>query len=414
MAKVVKRGRVWYLRYTAFGKQHTESTHSSSKRFAERLLSLRLAEVAEGRQPLMIKSSVPRLKVWAETFLESVQGQNTRRRYKCSVRNLIRLLGERTRLSDIGPAQIEQFKRQRLGEAVGPRAPSGRRTLSPATANRDLAVLRRMLKLAARERLIARSPFADDGIECLEERKGRRRPRIITFAEEERILSACPPLLNVLVVLLIESGLRTGEALSLQWGDVDLPVEAIHIKEAKTPAGRRMVPMSTLCKKELLRWKDLTGPDFSPFLFPNPSNPAMHLKGVRKPWTAALKHAKLEYFRIYDLRANFASRLSASGVSDNLLAGVLGHSSPSIVRTYAKVVDQYRKDAIAKLEVFRQRQMELAAVSSEVPALTECPDLPANCAPLASGSDVPGTAPLKQRTGYPGNDDLLPGNRPPQ
>ena len=64
---------------------------------------------------------------------------------------------------------------------------------------------------------------------------------------------------------------------------------------------------------------------------------------------SALKAAKLEWRPIYDLRATFASRLSAEGASDNLVAGMLGHSSPSIVSTYAKVADESRKKAIQKL-----------------------------------------------------------------
>jgi integrase len=100
----------------------------------------------------------------------------------------------------------------------------------------------------------------------------------------------------------------------------------IHVRESKTLAGRRIVYMSKLCRAELLKWKNLTGPDFSLFVFPNQSNPKVHLKAVRKSWSKALKDAKVEYFRIYDLRANFASRLSAAGAPDNLVAGVIGHS----------------------------------------------------------------------------------------
>jgi len=52
----------------------------------------------------------------------------------------------------------------------------------------------------------------------------------------------------------------------------------------------------------------------------------------------------------YDLRATFASRLSGLGTADNQVARMLGHSSPSIVSTYAKVTDEYRHAAIQKLD----------------------------------------------------------------
>jgi len=45
----------------------------------------------------------------------------------------------------------------------------------------------------------------------------------------------------------------------------------------------------------------------------NRASPSTHLKGVRKPWVKALKDAGISYFPIYNLRATFASRLSAAG-----------------------------------------------------------------------------------------------------
>ena len=98
----------------------------------------------------------------------------------------------------------------------------------------------------------------------------------------------------------------------------------------------------------------MTGPAFSDYVFFNPRNPSTHLLKLPKTWKNALKKAKINYFPIYNLRATFASRLSAAGTADNLVAGLLGHSTPSIVHTYAKVLDEYRRDAIKKLEEYRQ------------------------------------------------------------
>jgi len=88
-----------------------------------------------------------------------------------------------------------------------------------------------------------------------------------------------------------------------------------------------------------------------------------------------LSRTQIEYFRIYDLRANFASRLSAAGAPDNLVAGVIGHSSTSIVQTYAKVVDEYRRDAITKLEAFRKEQQEKATKGESSPATESIPTI---------------------------------------
>lgn len=330
---------VWWMAFTANGKHICVSTGCTNKRMAQKVLDLRRAEILEGRLRLP-KSNPPKLDAWAEQFLGTVQHPNTQRVYRSCIKSLNEFFGP-VRLPEITPESIERFKLVRTRNGAG-----------PAIVNRNLAVLRRMLKLATRQRFIARTPF--DEMEFLEERSHRRQPRILSFEEQAKLEAVAPPLLRTLIVLLTETGLRVGkEALRLRWDDVDLAEGIIHIRDSKTLAGRRIVPMSEHCKTALQQWKRIAGPAFSQFVFGNPNSPAMYLKSVRKTWTRALKLAGLPYFPIYNLRATFASRLSAAGAADNVVAGMLGHSSPSIVGTYAKVVDEFRRRAIQGMEKLR-------------------------------------------------------------
>jgi integrase len=100
------------------------------------------------------------------------------------------------KLSDITASAIEDFKEKRLSQGV--------RT---ATINRDLAVLHRMMKLAERKMLINETPFRD--VDFFEERKQRRRPHILTFEEEDRMLAAAAPHIRALAVLILETGMRS-------------------------------------------------------------------------------------------------------------------------------------------------------------------------------------------------------------
>jgi hypothetical protein len=45
--------------------------------------------------------------------------------------------------------------------------------------------------------------------------------------------------------------------------------------------------------------------------------------------------------------------LSAAGVADLFVAQMIGHSSTSILQKYSKAIDEYRRDAIRKLELMR-------------------------------------------------------------
>jgi integrase len=237
-----------------------------------------------------------------------------------SIRNLVSYF-QKARISEITPRDIELFKKQRLS--------SGAR---PATVNRELAVCRRMLKLAFQQRLITENPF----IQLLEERRGRRLPHILTWVEQEKLLAVAPPRIRLEVVMGPETGVRTREMFGLRWSDVDFENEVIHIRKSKTVSGIRSAPISGFCKVELIRWRDLLGPQFSEWVFPQFSGTRHRLKGGRKAWASALKKAGISYFRRYDLRHCFASRLSAAGASPITIAGLLGHSSTGIVMTYAK------------------------------------------------------------------------------
>jgi integrase len=131
--------------------------------------------------------------------------------------------------------------------------------------------------------------------------------------------------------------------------------ESIRVRQSKTMAGQRIVPMSSRCNAELLRWQGLFGPKFSEYVFPKPGHPETHLRDVRAAWANALSAAGLETFWIYDLRHTFCSRVIQAGVSHIFVAQIMGHSSSSnILQTYAKAIDEYKRSAISKLEALRE------------------------------------------------------------
>jgi integrase len=340
MGTLYKRAgsRNWMMAVTVAGRQHCKSAHTSNKRLADQLLSRWETEVFEGRYYLP-SSKPPTFEDYAKEFLKGVQHPNTRRRYASSVENLKKHFAT-LRVSDITADGIEEYQQARLGDGV-----------EPATINHDLRVLRRMMRIAERKRLIGRSPLVD--VEPLKERS-RRAPHIVTFEEEEKILSAAVPYMRMLVVLILETGMRSHtEALALLWDAIDFANDTIRVRKSKTHAGIRNIPLSARCKAELLRWRKMFGPDFSSFVFPNMRSPTQPLKDVRQTWENTLRDAGLPRFVLYNLRHTHASRLMSEGVSSLFIAQMLGHSSPSIVGTYAKATDEYKRDAIRRLERMR-------------------------------------------------------------
>jgi integrase len=334
-----RRGsRNWMMAVAVDGRQVCKSTHTSNKRLADQILSRWETEVFERRYYLP-KSSPPLFADWAGEALAKVTHPNTRKRYGSSVGKLKAAFGK-VRLSNISAERIEDYKETRLSEGV-----------EAATINHDLRVLRRMMRLAERKRLISRNPFLE--VDFLKQ-KNPRQPHILTFEEEEKILAAAAPFLRVLAVLILETGMRSHrEALALKWEAINFANDSIRVRESKTRAGIRNIPITARCKTELLRWREMLGSKFSPFVFPNMWTPAKPRNDIRYAWEKALKDAGIDHFWIYNLRHTFASRLSAAGVSDLFVAQMIGHNSPGILQKYSKAIDEYRRDAVRKLEGMR-------------------------------------------------------------
>jgi len=344
----------WWMSAMVDGRQVCKPTGVTNKKLAQQIYDAWRSEIAQGQFNLLKKA--PKLGDWTEKYLKTIDHPNTRRRYACSKENLISFFGEGAQLDHISIARIEQYKQHRREEGV-----------KASTINRDLRFLAQILKQAERERCLARSPF-DLTKFFLNESRDRRKPHILTWEEQERILAVASPRLRVFTVLGVETGMRTGEMLKLRWKEIDFLNDVLQVGISKSSAGIRAVPISAHCRAELLRWRNLIGPEFSEWVFPNFANhrhPLQH--GGRKAWAKALEKAGLPFFPIYYLRHTFASRLTSAGVSPLTIAQMLGHSSTQIVPRYAQVMDQNRLDAMKKLEELRHTaaSSEAAAESSE-------------------------------------------------
>ena len=86
------------------------------------------------------------------------------------------------------------------------------------------------------------------------------------------------------------------------------------IPDSKTANGVAEVPLTEIAVEAFRDQLALAGT--SPWLFPSDENPSGHQKTLKTVWHAALRRAKAPYFRIYDLRSTYATRLSAGAEAD--------------------------------------------------------------------------------------------------
>jgi integrase len=96
------------------------------------------------------------------------------------------------------------------------------RTLSPASINRTIELMRHMMNWAVGRESLDRTPFRR-GTETLirKLREDNRRRRRIPEDEEARLLEVARPLLRSMIITALNSGTRQGEMVALRFGDID-------------------------------------------------------------------------------------------------------------------------------------------------------------------------------------------------
>ena len=197
-------------------------------------------------------------------------------------------------------------------EAVGTWHKAG---LKPATINRRLALLRRILNLAYRRWEWIDRPIADR-ISLLPGETSREVS--LTRAEAVRLRRAMPPgKPRAWVSILVYSGLRAGELEHLR---ADQIVDGVIYLDARTKTGKpRAVPVLHPGAR-YLRYVPLT---------------RMGQQALRPYWYAARKAIGRPDLRLHDLRHACASWLAQAGANTRDLQVWLGHTNPTTTARYA-------------------------------------------------------------------------------
>jgi integrase len=74
-----------------------------------------------------------------------------------------------------------------------------------------------------------------------------------------------------------------------------------------------------------------------------------HQKSLRTAWRLTLRRAKVPYFRIYDLRSTYATRLSTGGVADEWVTQLLRQGDAKVFTKYSQMKLQMNREALKKL-----------------------------------------------------------------
>ena len=146
--------------------------------------------------------------------------------------------------------------------------------------------------------------------------------------EAERTQTELPSVVAAIRLLLL-TGCRFSEIITLRWDEVDLERKCLRLRDSKT--GAKTVHLSEPAIEVLQSVDREPG---NPFVIVG-AKPGSHLVNLRKPWCRIRASAGLDDVRIHDLRHSFASVAVAGGLSLPMIGALLGHSQPATTQRYA-------------------------------------------------------------------------------
>jgi integrase len=351
---VYKRGDTWGISYFYNGKRIRKAIGSNKKKAEAELEAIR-TDIRGGRYKEPRRDPFDELVEQYEALKKDKKGYVSEQTYIKRVREFFK----GRIVQDIGVEDVERFKTY-LTEL--PTRYENKPKRGGEDINHHLNCLRAILNKAIKWEWIEKNPALGGKVERLPMSPGRNE--FLSKDQAGKLLQACHPHLHPIVLCALETGMRKSEILGLRWRDIR--DGQIYLTGDRTKNGKaREIPVSARLAKEFerLQWLREKGRVVlaTDLVFAPPRRRTARRKGhlevitgpmvdIRNAWEAARKKAGIpEGFHFHDLRHTTASWLKMAGVDDYTVMEILGHSDHKMMRRYAHLTPQHKRDAIGRL-----------------------------------------------------------------
>ncbi len=361
MACVRKRRGKWIIDYRdASGKRRWETVEGNRKDAEERLAKI----FASGKRVIDTKRAFKdHATEWLNTYARTHVKESTFREYEAVFKNHVFPVFGRIPFSKVTREMVKRLIAEKI--QIG---------LSRSTVKNIIVPLREMYNHAIDDGVVS---FSNPASRVGRFNKRRGEDRKITPLTREELSTLLDtavgrmPHYYPLLLCAARTGMREGELIALQWGDVDFSGRLIevrrnvHKRRIPTPkSGKtRRVDMSlqltnilerllAQCKANALKKGESLDAVTEGWVFTTPQGTQLDPDNLRKRvFYRALAMAGLRRVRFHDLRHTYASLLIQQGESLAYVKDQLGHSSIQItVDTYGHLVPGGNRQAVDKLD----------------------------------------------------------------
>jgi site-specific recombinase XerD len=171
-------------------------------------------------------------------------------------------------------------------------------------------------------------------------------PRAMHPADVKKLLSVIDDTRDrALILLLLRTGMRIGEALGLRLNDLDMQDRKVHLFQGEKNSMGRVVYLSDDVLLALKHWLWRRDPN-QEFLFYGRNNKPICYSTGRSRFVQYIQKAGLEQkgYTVHCLRHTFASELLNAGMRLECLQQLLGHQDIEVTRRYARLTDRTREE----------------------------------------------------------------------
>ncbi|MBI5021142.1 MAG: site-specific integrase [Ignavibacteriales bacterium] len=333
----------WWVDFRVEGIRYRKKSPENSQ-VGARAFELTLRQRLSRGESIMVtkkEQHLPTFKEFSEQWYTTYVQTNNKASEQKSKRvmlnaHLIPFFG-REKIDEITTLQVERYKAEKLKTG-----------LSPKTINNHLIVLRTSLR-------------------CAEDWIGiQHRPNIkpltvppqkfdfFSLGESEMFLNRIKdPFWHTMVLVALRTGLRLGELVGLQWGDINFEQRLLTVRRAafrkivSSPKNNRVrhIPLTPSVCQSLFALGPSEG-----YVFRRRTAGPMDHKTPQYAIHNWCRRAGMRKIGWHTLRHTFASHLAMKGVSMRAIQELLGHSDIHTTMRYAHLTPSTLRDAVAVLE----------------------------------------------------------------
>jgi integrase len=341
-----KRGKTWHTDFSVDGQRFRQGLDTTDWREAQARERELIGQASEGKL-------TPKTHEFSRLGFSDAAERHLRDRLPSLAERSIQTEQERLKplRAYFGNAPLFRILPDTIRAYISERKNAG---AANKTINLELGVVRGVLKRAKRWH------FFGDEIKPLPVR--HQVGRALSPEEKFALQQAAGNNLawqnaRLAMSLALNTTMRSCEVKGLQWRDVDFLERTITVRQSKTDAGRRLIPMNDEAFESIMelyhRAQTVLGTEPDHFLFPACENgkidPANPQKSWRTAWRSLRKAAGLKDLRFHDLRHHAITELAESQASERTIMSLAGHVSRQMLEHYSHIRLDAKRQAVEAL-----------------------------------------------------------------